>query len=116
MGALTTVLLAPFMFPVWGTRLVLERLREEAEGVMYDENRGFGELIELSMQRNAGKISEAEFVEQEKALLERLSSIRDHREELMNAELDESEYEVENEGENEGEVDAEYEADLAVAK
>ena len=54
---------------------------------MHDEGRGFAELIDLSMLRNAGKISDAEYAEREAAVLERLSSIRDHGDELQDDEF-----------------------------
>lgn len=91
MGSISAVLLLPVMAPVWGFTFVLERLRDEAEAVMSDEGRGMAELIDLSMRRSAGKISDAEFAEQEAELLRRLSSIRDYREQMMSAELDENE-------------------------
>jgi hypothetical protein len=88
MGAIATVLLLPVMAPVWGFRFVLERLRDEAEAVLHDEGRAFAELIELSMRRSAGQLSDAEYADQETQLLERLSAIRDYKEELLNGELD----------------------------
>jgi hypothetical protein len=91
MGAVTTVLLLPLMAPVWGFRFVLERLHEEAESVMSDEGRAFAELIDLSMRRSKGELSDAEYAEQESQLLERLSSIREHRNELLQAQVDEDE-------------------------
>jgi hypothetical protein len=88
MGTLTTLLFAPVMAPVWGFRFVLERLRDEAAAVLRDEGRGFAELIDLSMRHSAGKLSDEEFASQEKELLERLSSIRDYKDQLLNAERD----------------------------
>jgi hypothetical protein len=71
------------MAPAWGFRLLVERLHEEAEAVVGDEGRNFAALIELSMRRSAGKISEAEYAAEEAALLQRLSDIRDAREEWL---------------------------------
>jgi hypothetical protein len=76
MGLLGALLL-PITGPVWGVRLFAERLHDEANAVLYDEGRGFAELLELSMMRNAGKLSDAEYAEAESALLERLSALRD---------------------------------------
>ena len=89
MGTISTLLLLPFMAPVWGFRFVLEQLRDEAEAVLRDEGRAFAELIDLSMRRSTGQLSEAEYVDQETELLERLSSIREHRQELLEAEHNE---------------------------
>lgn len=88
MGVIGGILLLPFSGPAWCFRLLLERLRDEAEAVRHDEGRGFAELIDLSMRRNAGKISDAEFATQEAELLRRLNSMREYREELLAAEGD----------------------------
>ena len=93
MGLLGGLLLLPLSGPVWGFRLFLERLREEADAVLYDEGRSFGELIDLSMRHKAGKLTDDEFAQQEAAVLDRLRSMRDYRDELMEAEqyMDEDE-------------------------
>ena len=88
MGAIAGVLLLPVMAPVWGFRFVLEQLAEEADAVMHDEGRAFGELIELSMRHNTGQLSDAEYTDQEAELLERLSSIRDDRDESLDDDAD----------------------------
>jgi hypothetical protein len=86
MGAITGLLLAPFMAPVWGFRFLLERLRDEAEAVLRDEGRAFAELIELSMRHSSGQLTDAQYAEQESQLLERLNSIREYRHELLHGE------------------------------
>ena len=83
MGAITGLLLLPFMAPVWGFRFVLERIRDEAEAVLRDEGRAFAELIELSMRHTTGQLTDAQYAEEEAALLERLNSIREYRQELL---------------------------------
>ena len=88
MGAIATLLLLPVMAPVWGFRFVLERLGDEADAVMHDEGRAFAELIDLSMRRSAGRLSDAEYAEQEAAVLERLSAIREQRDELLDDDMD----------------------------
>jgi hypothetical protein len=90
-GAITGLLLFPVMAPVWGFRLLLERLRDEADAVLRDEGRAFAELIDLSMRHNTGQLSDAEYAEQEAELLERLSSIREYRHDLLRAPVDEGE-------------------------
>ena len=94
MGLIGGVLLFPIMGPVWAIRLLLERIRDEAEAVLRDEGRAFAELIDLSMRHNAGQLSDADFVEQEAELLERLNSIREYRDELLHAERDVDEDEL----------------------
>ena len=88
MGLISGLLLLPITGPVWGFRLFLERLRDEGEAVLRDEGRAFAELIDLSMRHSSGQLSDAEFAEQEVELLERLSSIREFRDELLHADLD----------------------------
>lgn len=91
MGLIGGLLLLPITGPVWAFRLFLEQIREEAEAVLHDEGRAFAELIDLSMRHNAGQLSDAEFAEQETELLERLSSIREYKEELLHPDEDEDE-------------------------
>ena len=95
MGVVTGLLLLPITGPLVAFRFFLERIRDEAEAVLRDEGRAFAELIDLSMRRNAGQLSEADYAEQEAALLERLNSIREYRNELLNSEADEDEAEWE---------------------
>ena len=88
MGLITGLLTLPVTGPVRAFRFLVERLHDEAQAVLRDEGRAFAELIDLSMRHNAGQLSDAEYAEQEAALLERLSSIREHRDELLHAEPD----------------------------
>lgn len=111
MGLVSGLLLLPITGPVHGFRLLLERLRDEAESVLHDEGRAFAELIDLSMRHNAGLLSDAAFAEQEVVLLERLSSIRDYRDALLHGEpsTDESDsFDAEAGGEEEGSIDIEH--------
>ena len=85
MGAISGLLLLPVMAPVSGIRFVLERLHAEADSVLHDEQRAFAEIVALSMRRS--EMSAAEYAEQETQLLERLSAIRNEREQLQ-AQLD----------------------------
>lgn len=87
MGLISGVLLFPVMGPVRGFRFILERLRDEAEAVLRDEGRAFAELIDLGLRHDAGQISDGDYAEQEADLLERLSSIRDYRDDLLHASL-----------------------------
>ena len=89
MGVITGLLLLPITGPVRAFRFLLERLHEEAEAVLRDEGRAFAELIDLSMRHNAGQLSDEQYAEQETQLLERLSSIRDYRNELLYGEAEE---------------------------
>ena len=88
MGLVTGLLLLPFTAPAHGFRFFLERIRDEAEAALLDEGRAFAELVDLSMRRNTGQLSDGEFEAQEAELLERLSSIREYREELLDADME----------------------------
>jgi hypothetical protein len=106
---ITQLLLAPFMAPVWGFRFLIEQLHDEADAVLRDEGRAFAELVNLSMRRNTGELSEDEYAEQETALLDRLSSIRDYRNELLaQADENEDDWEYDESDEDEYEDDAQY--------
>jgi hypothetical protein len=108
MGLLSGLLLLPITGPVHGFWFVLERLREDAEAALRDEGRAFAELIDLSMRHGAGQLSDEEFARQEAALLERLSSIREYRDELLHGEsgVDEDEDDVSYAESGVGEEDA----------
>jgi hypothetical protein len=92
MGTISTLVLLPFMAPVWGFRFLLEQLRDEAEAVLRDEGRAFAELIDLSMRHSMGQLSDAEYAEQEEALLDRLNTIREYRHDLLHAQPNEEEW------------------------
>lgn len=98
MGLVTGLLLLPFTAPAHGFRFFLERIRDEAEAALLDEGRAFAELVDLSMRRNAGQLSDGEFRAQEAELLERLSSIREYRDELLDAEMELDDDEVVDDG------------------
>jgi hypothetical protein len=95
MGTITGILFFPVTGPVHAFRFFLERLRDEAEAVLRDEGRAFAELIDLSMRHNAGQLSADEYAAQEAQLLERLTAIREYRNELLYADPEEEEYEEE---------------------
>jgi hypothetical protein len=63
--------------PVRGTAWVAEQLAEEAERQLYDENRIKRELLQLELDEDEGRISEAERRNKESELLERLQIARD---------------------------------------
>jgi hypothetical protein len=63
--------------PVRGTAWVAEQLAEEAERQLYDENRIKRELLQLELDEEEGRISEAERRNKESELLERLQIARD---------------------------------------
>lgn len=75
MGLFSGLLLLP-LAPVRGTVWIAERLQEQAELEMNDETAIRQGLIDLEAARASGEYDEAELVEAENELLERLMLIR----------------------------------------
>ena len=71
MGLLTGILTLP-LAPVRGVAWIGERVLEQAEAELYDENRIMRELAELEVARDAGDISGEAFGEAIDELLARL--------------------------------------------
>jgi hypothetical protein len=70
---LLTLPLAPVRATVW----LAERLAEQAENELYDEEAIRTGLLELQAAREAGDFDEQEIAEAEDALIERLMTLRD---------------------------------------
>jgi Gas vesicle protein G len=71
MGLITGLLTLP-LAPVRGVAWVAEKVGEQAELELYDENRIMGELAELERAKNAGELDEEQFNRYVDELLERL--------------------------------------------
>jgi hypothetical protein len=71
MGLITGLLTLP-LAPVRGVAWVAEKVAEQAELELYDENRIMGELAELERAKNAGELDEEQFNRYVDELLERL--------------------------------------------
>ncbi len=94
MGLLSGLLLLPVTAPIRGLQFVVEQIQAEAEAALMDERRIHAELISLSLRLDLGEITEAEYEEQEEALLERLNLINAYREGLMDELVIEADYDV----------------------
>jgi hypothetical protein len=79
MGLITGLLTLP-LAPVRGVAWVAEKVAEQAELELYDENRVLRELIELEAARDRGEIDEERFDVAVDQLLERLQIGRELRE------------------------------------
>ena len=79
MGLFTGLLTLP-LAPVRSTMWIAEKLREQAELELYDESGIEAGLLELQAAREAGTYDEAEIVEAEDALVERLMALRGYTE------------------------------------
>jgi hypothetical protein len=75
MGLITGLLTLP-LAPVRGTVWLAERILEQADLELYDEDDIHAQLMEIEAAREAGEISDDEATEAEDILLERLIAIR----------------------------------------
>jgi hypothetical protein len=78
MGLITGILTLP-LAPVRGAAWVAERVAEQAELELYDENRILRELSELEAAHDRGEVSEERFDAAIEQLLERLQVGRELR-------------------------------------
>jgi Gas vesicle protein G len=75
MGLITGLLTLP-LAPVRGTVWLAERIQEQAEAELYDEDAIRTGLLELEQARESGEMDETEIAQAEDALIERLMDIR----------------------------------------
>jgi hypothetical protein len=86
MGLISGLLTLP-LAPVRGTIWVAEKLAEEAERELYDEERIMRELMELELREETGEIDAGTRERREDELLERLAIARERRAQREGAEL-----------------------------
>jgi PHD/YefM family antitoxin component YafN of YafNO toxin-antitoxin module len=86
MGLLTDLLLLPVMGPLKGMAFIAQQVQDAAEEGLVDEEEVQAELLSLSMQRDAGQISEEEYEAYETELLDLLEAMRIYRESMMDPE------------------------------
>lgn len=79
MGLITGILTLP-LAPVRGVAWVAEKVAEQAEQELYDENRILRELSELEAAHDRGEVSDERFDAGVELLLERLQVGRELRE------------------------------------
>jgi hypothetical protein len=75
-GLITGLLTLP-LAPVRGTVWLAERIQEQAEAELYDEDVIRAQLMEIDAAREAGEIDEDEATQAEDQLLERLIAARE---------------------------------------
>ena len=75
MGLFTTLVTLP-LAPVRGAAWVAEQVAEEADRQMFDETRIRGELLQLELDHEEGRIGDEERAALEDDLLERLAVAR----------------------------------------
>jgi len=79
MGFLMKLLTLPITGPIRGVVWIAEKVAEQAERELYDEEAVRGQLMELELRYDLGEISEQEYLAAEEALLERLRVIRERQ-------------------------------------
>ena len=82
MGLISGLLLLPVVGPAKGLLFILDQIKEWVNAEQLDESLIEDGLVVLSLQRELGEISDADYLAQEAALLERLNAIRLYKESL----------------------------------
>jgi hypothetical protein len=80
MGILSTILLAPFLGPVWGTRWTLEKVDRVVRDELTDDTPIKEDLMALQLQLEMGEVDDAEYVRREAEIMTRLREVREWRE------------------------------------
>ena len=81
MGILDKILLAPVRGPIDLVIWIAEKVRDQADSELYDEDAVRGKLMELELRYDLEEIDEQEYMRGEQELLERLSLIHERRKE-----------------------------------
>ena len=77
MGFVFDLLTSPVLGPIRGVHWLATKVAEAAESEVLDEGKVRGELMELQIRLEMGEITEEEYDEQERVLVERLNAIRE---------------------------------------
>ena len=77
MGFVFDLLTSPVLGPIRGVHWLATKVAEAAESEVLDESKVRGELMELQIRLEMGEITEEEYEEQERVLVERLNAIRE---------------------------------------
>jgi hypothetical protein len=80
MGLLTNILLAPFLGPIYGTRWTLDKVDRVVREELTDDTPIKEDLMALQMQLEMGEIDDAQYVQREAEIMQRLREVRDWRE------------------------------------
>jgi len=79
MGFLIDLLTLPVTGPIKGLIWIAEKVAEQGDKELYDEDKVGGQLMELELRYDLGEISEEQYLAAEEALLERLRVIRERQ-------------------------------------
>jgi hypothetical protein len=76
---LLELLAAPVLAPIKGLMWIAEKVTEQADRELYNEDAIRGQLMELELHLELGEISQEEYLADEEVLLERLRVIRERQ-------------------------------------
>ena len=79
MGLLLKLLALPVTGPANALVWVAEKLSEQADKELYDEDKVRSQLMELEFRSDLGEINEEEYAQAEQELLDRLKIIRERK-------------------------------------
>ncbi len=79
MGILFDLLSFPVTGPLKGLLWIAEKVKDQAEGEVYNEDNIRGQLMELELHLDLGEITEDEYMAAEEDLLARLRVIREYK-------------------------------------
>jgi hypothetical protein len=79
LGILGKLLTLPLMGPIEGVAWIAEKLVEQADKELYNEDRIRSQLMELELKLDLDEISEEEYMEAEELLLARLKVVRERQ-------------------------------------
>ncbi len=84
------LLALPLTVPAAGIRYCIEKVVEYAEHEANDEEPVREQLLELQIELEEGRVTEAEYVEREAVILARLREIREQRKQMAREEAEAS--------------------------
>ena len=79
LDALTKLLLSPILAPIQGLAWIAQKLVEQAESELYNEDAVRNKLAELELRLGMGEISEEEYTEAEEFLMGQIRMIRERQ-------------------------------------
>ena len=77
MGLVFDLLTSPILGPIKGVHWLATKVTEAVESKLLDESKVRSELMELPIRLEMGEITEEEYDEQERGLVEQLNAIRE---------------------------------------
>lgn len=80
MGLLSTILLGPFLGPVWGAEWTLDKVDRAVREELTDDTPVKEDFMRLQLALEAGEINDDEYLVREKEIMDRLRAVREWRE------------------------------------